>query len=352
MKKSVPLLICLLLVSSCLKNEDWKLDYKGYEPVSRSDGWKVSSLEAENMDADLVEKAYRLFYSDEDFLMGNSLLVARNGKLVAEAYCRNLSDIDRIENIQSCTKSFTALLTGCALKKGLIDSIGDPLYKYIPEYFDGDADKRKITIRNCLTMMAGLDFDNSENTEELLLVEGSSLEYILSLEMIEDTGLVFRYNDGLPHLVGGIIASRSSMSLAAFAEENLFSPLGITSYKWETTKDGLNIGSAALRLTPRDLAKVGQLCLQEGLWDGKQLFDPSWLSEATEIHAGTEVPYGYYFWIYPALEGYSMLGHGGQYCFVCPSKDLVIVYTAFPYTNEIFFDEGTRLFELIVKGCH
>ena len=352
MKRPALILICLALLSSCLKKEDWKLEYGGYEPVSRADGWEVSTPETENMDPGLVEKAYRLFYSDEDFLMANSLIVARNGKIVAEAYCRDLSDIDRLENIQSCTKSFTALLTGCALQKGLIGSISDPLYQYIPEYFDEDPDKRKITIRNCLTMMAGLDFDNSENTEELLMVEGSSLGYILSLEMIEDTGLVFRYNDGLPHLVGGIIAAQSGMSLAGFAAENLFGPLGIGNYEWETTHDGLNVGSAALRLIPRDLAKTGQLCLQEGQWGGTQLIDPSWLHEATTIHAGTETAYGYYFWIFPALEGYAMVGHGGQYCFVCPPKNLVITYTAFPYTSEIFFDEATRLFELIIKACY
>ena len=351
MKRPVFIFICLSLLSSCLKKDDWKLEYNGYAPVSRSDGWILSSPEAESMDPALVEKAYRLLYSDEDFLMANSLIVVRNGKLVAEAYCRDLSDIDRLENIQSCTKSFTALLTGCALHKGLIGSIADPLYQYIPEYFDDDLDKRQITIRNCLTMMAGLDFDNSENTEEMLMVEGSSLGYILSLDMIEDTGLVFRYNDGLPHLVGGIIAGQSGMSLAEFAEENLFGPLGIDNYKWEATHDGLNVGSAALRLTPRDLAKTGQLCLQEGRWGDRQLIDPAWLQEATTIHAGTEAAYGYYFWIYPALEGYAMVGHGGQYCFVCPSKNLVITYTAFPYTSEIFFDEATRLFELIIKSC-
>jgi CubicO group peptidase (beta-lactamase class C family) len=352
MKRHLYILISLFLLSSCLKEEDWKLEYNGYTPVSRADGWEVSTPEAESIDAGLLEKAYRLLYSDEDFLMANSLIVVRNGKIVAEAYCRDLSDIDRLENIQSCTKSFTALLTGCALKQGLIESISDPVYQYIPEYFDDNPDKRKITIRNCLTMMAGLDFDNSENTEELLMVEGSSLEYILSLDMIEDTGLVFRYNDGLPHLVGGIIAKQSGMILAEFADENLFGPLGISNYKWETTQDGLNIGSAALRLIPRDLAKTGQLCLQEGRWGDRQLFDPSWLQQATAIQAGTEEGYGYYFWIYPALEGYAMLGHGGQYCFVCPSKNLVMTYTAFPYTNEIFFDEATRLFELIIKGCY
>jgi CubicO group peptidase (beta-lactamase class C family) len=304
------------------------------------------------MDAALVEKAFRLFHSDDDFLMANGLLVARNGKLVAEAYCRNPEDIGRLENIQSCTKSFTALLTGCAIQQGLIGGVSDPLYQYIPEAFDDNMDKRKITIRNCLTMTAGLDFDNSENTEELLLVEGSSLEYILSLDMIEDTGLVFRYNDGLPHLVGGIIARRSGMSLAAYAQARLFGPLGIANYAWETTRDGLNVGSAALRLTPRDLARVGQLCLQEGEWNGNQLFDPAWIREATYVHGGTEVPYGYYFWLYPALDGYAMVGHGGQFNFVCPEKKLVVTYTAFPYTNDIFFDDATRLIELLIKASN
>ena len=116
MKKNIIIMISLFLLSSCLKKEDWKLEYRGYNPVSRPDGWVISDPEAQDMDADLVEKAYRLFYSDNDFLMAASLIVVRNGKIVAEAYCRDLADIDRPENIQSCTKSFTALLAGCALQ--------------------------------------------------------------------------------------------------------------------------------------------------------------------------------------------------------------------------------------------
>ena len=198
MKKDVIVLITMILFSSCLNEQPLKLGNAGFSPKQLNDGWQVSSPSGENMDEGLLEKAYELFYSENDFPMASSLLVIRNGKLVAEAYCKKDKDISRIENLQSMTKSITSILTGIAVKKGLISSINTTLYSYYPEYFDQDLRKRNITIRNALTMMAGLNFDNDVHTEEMYHTKGSSLQYVLSQPMIYDTGSVFLYNDGLP----------------------------------------------------------------------------------------------------------------------------------------------------------
>jgi CubicO group peptidase (beta-lactamase class C family) len=126
--------------------------------------------------------------------------------------------------------------------------------------------------------------------------------------------------------------------------------LGINHYHWEKAKDGLNFGAFSLYLTPRDLARIGQLCLQEGQWNGQQVFSSSWIKEATQAHSGTSRPYGYYFWISPSLEGYYMWGHGGQFTYVCPSKNLVVVYTAFPYTSPMLWGDQGKLMELIYRA--
>jgi CubicO group peptidase (beta-lactamase class C family) len=353
MKVFLPFVCLFVLLSSCLKQEPLKLPYKGFTPQAGEDGWMVSSPEKEQMNQPLLDKAYRLFHDENEFPMATCLLVIRNGRLVAEAYAKDEQAIHQIRNIQSCTKSITSLLAGIALKNKIVPDLNVPLYNYYPEAFAGSGDiaKRKITLKNCLEMQGGLDFDNDIHTEELFLTEGNSLQYVLSRPMVHDTGQVFHYNDGLPHLAGGVIARASGMSLENFGKAYLFAPLGITDFKWEKANDGLNFGAFSLYLRPRDLAKLGQLCLQNGNWNGVQLFDPSYLAEATRIRTGGTTPYGFYFWILPSLEGYMMEGHGGQFVFVCPPKKLVAVYTAFPYTSELLWGDMNKLLQLIYQAA-
>lgn len=93
------------------------------------------------------------------------------------------------------------------------------------------------------------------------------------------------------------------------------------------------------------------MLVQDGAWNGEQLVDVDWLRESTQIQSGTEAPYGYYFWIMPAIEGYMMIGHGGQFLYVCESKQLIISYTAFPYINDLFFGDSGKLAELIYRSA-
>nr|WP_255651054.1 serine hydrolase [Cesiribacter sp. SM1] len=283
--------------------------------------------------------------------MGESLLVFRQGKLVAEAYAKDKGDQHRLNNIQSCTKSVTSMLAGVALQEGLITSLNQSLYSFYPQVFTSDSKKASISLRNCLSMQAGLDFDNGIHTEELFHTPGNSLQYILSRPMVYDTGAIFHYNDGLPHLAGAAIATAAGKSLEQFTQEKLFNPLGIQEYKWEKAKDGTNFGAFSLHLKPRDLAKLGQLCLQNGKWEGQQLISASYLEEAVKVQAGSNTPYGYYFWLLPAFKGYAMKGHGGQFVFVCPEKELLIVYTAFPYTDRSLWTDEGALIEPIFRAC-
>lgn len=344
-------IVSSLIFASCLKDKPIKLEDTGYAPAQLNDGWVISTPAAEQIDVALMDEAYQRVFSEERFAMANSLLVIRNGKLVAEAYPSNPADISRLHNLQSITKSYTSLLTGIAMQKGLIGSVNDPVYTYLPQDFDDDLQKRKISLRNCLTMRAGIDFDNGEHTEELIRCEGNSVQYVLSLPMVNDTGDLFQYNDGVPHLVGAVISHQSGQSLEDFASEHLFSRIGINEFKWEKAKDGLNFGAVSLYLTPRSLAKAGRLLAQNGIWEGDQIIDPSWISQVTAVQSGSDTPYGYYFWLYPALEGYMMFGHGGQILYVCPSKNLVVVYTAYPYSNEIVWDEPVQLAEIIYRAA-
>jgi CubicO group peptidase (beta-lactamase class C family) len=352
MKRLSTFLISIFLLSSCLQEDPLKLPNTGFTPLSINDGWNTSTPGQEQVDINLLKEAFELFYSADAYPMAKSLLVIRNGKLIAEAYAKDPEDAKRLNNIQSCTKSVTSILAGIAIKEGIVPGVNTPLYKYMPEHFDSNLAKRKLTLRNCLTMQGGLHFDNSIHTEQLFHTPSNSLNFVLNRPLQADTGSVFLYNDGLPHLAGGLISQASGMPLEAFADKYLFQPLGIKSYHWEKAKDGLNFGAFSLHLQPRDLAKIGQLCLQQGQWNGQTVFESSWIKEATRIHAGTTRPYGYYFWITPSLDGFYMWGHGGQFVYVCPSKSLVVVYTAFPYTSPMLWGDEGRLMELIYRASN
>lgn len=344
-----------LLSASCLNDDPMKLGYTGYQPLGQNDGWKVSTPAAENMDAGLLDKAYNLVYSEERFVMARSLLVLRNGKLVGEAYPHDLKDAGQLQNIQSCTKSFTSILAGIALSRGYLDSLSGRFSDVMPEHFVNYPDKRDITIEHALTMRAGIAFDDGDHTYDFYHTSGSSVEFVLNLPKNYPPGTVFHYNDGVPQFISAAIQNQYGKPLSAFADENLFKPLHITDWKWESAKDGTTFGAVSLFLKPRDMAKFGQMLLNYGSWNGLRVVDSSWIAMATRPMVTTSSPgasYGYYFWIYPAYPAYAASGHGGQYIFVAPSNRLVIVYTAWPYSSGEMFDDFTEIADIVVRSCH
>ncbi|KPK87889.1 MAG: hypothetical protein AMS27_01025 [Bacteroides sp. SM23_62_1] len=355
MKKVNLLIVMLSVLSSCMKDEPFKTAYRGFEPSVMNDGWEISNPENENMDGSILDQAYMLVHSDDRYLMARSLLVFRNNKLVAEAYPYDAADIDAIQNIQSCTKSITSIMTGIAVHEGKIDSLTEKLFSIYPEYFDQDIHKRTISIEDALTMRTGLGFDNGTHTLELYKTNSSSIAYVLSLESVYPSGMIMKYKDGDPQLVSKAIEMKTGKKLSDYANEKLFSPLGITEWKWESAKDGTTFGAVSLFLKPRDFGKIGQLLLQNGKWDNISIIDSTYLSLATSIKVTAdfnEAQYGYYFWILPAFEGYAAEGHGGQFLLVVPPKKLVVVYTAWPYTSGDFFDQASELMSIIINSCN
>ena len=355
MKYPLILLILALAFNSCLQDEPFKLEFAGFEPKAMPNDWQISSPENENMDREGLEKAYELVYRDDRFTMARSLLVFRNGKLVAEAYPHDPADIHAIHNIQSCTKSITSMLTGIAVQNQELGSLDERLYDIFPEDFDEDENKRAISIRDALTMQTGLAFDNGKHSLQLYQTKASSVAYVLSQDLLYRPGTVMNYNDGAPQLVSKVIEKKTGKSLEQYAAEKLFSPLGITDWKWELAEDGTTFGAFSLFLKPRDFGKIGQLLLQQGKWGHKALLDTAYLTQATQTHVAANFhsePYGYYYWIMPAYQGFAALGHGGQFLFVAPEQKLVIVYTAWPYTSGQFFDQGNELMAIIHSSCH
>ncbi len=353
MKSFLSVIVLFLLINACLKDKPFKKEYGGYEPTAINDDWIISTPENEQVDRSKLEQAYRLLYDDNRFLMARSLLVIRNGKLVAEAYPHDPADRDQFANIQSCTKSFTSIMMGVAIQNGVDISVDDKLYDIYPELFDGDTVKREITLRDALTMQTGLEFNNDENTLQLYQNKGNSAEFVLSFNRLHEPGTIMNYNDGAPQLVSKAIEIKTGMPEAEYARENLFESLNISDWQWESALDGTTYGAFSLYLKPRDFAKVGQLLLQDGNWLGTQLIDNNYLATAAspQVTSGNNSPYGFYFWIDQRNQGFYAHGHGGQILLIVPVKNLVILYTAWPYTSGDFFDNGFDMLNLIVDGC-
>jgi len=324
-------LACLLagLGTGCgITDGTLKLPYTGYLPAQLSDGWQVSTPEAEGMDADHLEAVYQAFFDPARFPTAHSLLVIRHGRLVGEAYVRDVRERERYHHIQSATKSITSLLAGIAIDLGLIPSVDTPIYDFIPEAFDADVRKRAITLHHVLTMQTGLQFNNDDNTSQLVHTRGSSAEFVLHRSLVFTPGSSFYYHDGNPQLASAVIQAVSGMTEEAFGVAHLFGPLGISAYQWEHAVDGLTFGAIGLWLRPRDMARIGQMLLQEGEWQGRRIVSAEWIARATTPHTpGGD--YGYYFWLLPN-GAFQAEGHGGQVIRVDPARDLVVVMTADP----------------------
>jgi len=336
----LPVMIILAGVSTgCLTDPELKVHYAGFAPAQLSDGWEISVPEEVGMDSNRLGQVYERLFAEDNFPTVRSLLVVRHGKLVAEGYSRDLRDRDEFQSLQSTTKSITSLLVGIAMEEGLVDSLGTRLYEVMPQHFDEDVRKKSINLQDVLTMRTGLKFHNEEDSGPFAYTPGSSVENILHRPLEFDPGTTFYYNDGTPQLVSGIFMERMGVTLEAYADQHLFGPLGIRDHHWEKHADGLSFGAYGLWLRPRDMARIGQMVLQGGEWEDRQIVPSSWLEESTRVYANGN--YGYYWWVLAEGEVYYASGDGGQKIFVDEREDLVIVLTGDPGSKDWILTSGT-----------
>ncbi|MBC8436253.1 MAG: serine hydrolase [Bacteroidetes bacterium] len=186
-----------------------------------------------------------------------------------------------MRNMQSSTKSVTSLVFGIARDMGYFNSLDQKLYDIIPEEFDANLNKRDITLRHLMTMKSGLEFNNDDFATELHMKEPKNqLKYILAKSLYANPGALWWYRDCDPQLLGGAILKKSGMLLEEIADEKLFGPIGITDYYWEKNADGHNWAAQALFMRPRDMARIGKLVLNKGMWNGQQLVSEEWIEQS------------------------------------------------------------------------
>lgn len=350
--------LLLILSSGCLKNDDLNQAFVSYEPKNIGDGLTLSTPDDENMDANALRSMYSEVYMDDNLWSLRSLLVFRNGNLVAESYPKDSEDIITRHIIWSCTKQYLGVLVGLAIQDGIISDVNDPLSDYFDDELINHPDKNDLTIHNLLTMQSGLDFENSGlgSDDDILLrqIPDNSVDYVLGLPLIEEQGLVFNYNDGNPHLLSAIIQKKVGQPTDVWANDVLFSKIEMNNYHWVRYRDGITMGGWGIETTPREMAKLALCVADSGSWKGEQIVDPVWISQMLTPYipdADLGFSFGYYWWIDEARHIYYMDGHGGQFAFIVPAKDLVIVMTAFPNTQgkyQILADEAMEIVDRIV----
>lgn len=329
-------LLTVVAVSGCILDPELKVQSDTH-PVDIGDGWTISAPAAEGFDEAALGDAFAWFYADTAYFNAVSLLIARNGKLIAEAYARSARDRGVKRNVQSVTKSVTSLVFGIARGDGLFPDLDQTLYSILPDAFDQEVEKRQITLRHLLTMRSGILFDNDDFTTEIVRNRPhDQARYILSKALYNSPGAEFYYRDADPQLLSSAVERVTGRTLEAIATERLFGPLGITDYFWEANVDGTSFGPFGLFLRPRDLLKIGQLALQDGEWEGQQIVPQEWIVQSTAAQTQTpqvNADYGYYWWVVPELDAFTASGHGGQFVFVVPADALVIVMTSLPSSD-------------------
>lgn len=300
-------------------------------PVDRDwpGDWQAVPAAEVGLDPKRLERALERI-AQLDGLHG--VLVARHGKLVAERYFRGAAG-HRPHNLKSASKSVLSALVGLAVAQGVLE-LDQPIADVLPEATAlDDTGKQAITVRHLLTMTSGLESTSFGNYGSWV-ASRNWVRAALARPLQAEPGARFSYSTGGTHLLSATLARAAGRSTHDFAREHLFDPLGIHRSAWARDRQGVHMGGNNLSLLPRDMLKFGQLYLNRGRWNGRQLLPWQWVDQSTRpglvgprgrgrIYGG----YGYLWWLRGLRErgAYIASGYGGQYIYVAPAEDLVVV---------------------------
>jgi len=300
-----------------------------------------------------------LAWIDENPNPIDSFLVQHCNERVTESYYNGF-DAGTPHELQSATKTFTAALIGIAIDQGLVAGVEQPIAELLPEYAGLlTGDKALITVEHALTMTTGLrwvDFGVNNSFERIADAE-DSVAFVLGEPLDSQPGETFFYNTGSSHLLSAIIHHNAGMTTAEYAELYLFEPLEIGDYQWPALQDGVHQGGWGMTMRPGDFLKLGQLFLDEGLWEGQQLISQHYVDEATSYRVSNHMGggYGYQMWIdtntFDVDDIAGARGYGGQDCLVLEDLHMVVVFTgSIAYPAEMAADVTTLMNEYVIPS--
>lgn len=297
------------------------------------DGWNASLL-ADVTDEQL-EKAVRSIPELSSFIL------YRDGEILNEIYDNNGS-ANRPSNIKSASKSVLSALTGIALDQGYIESIDDPVSRYLPGYFESvdDSMKNSITVRHLLMMNSGLRSTSFRNYGAWV-VSRDWVGYAIQGPLINPPGTTMTYSTGDTHILSAVLAEASGMSTRQLAERYLFGPMNQRIGGWDRDPQGYFFGGNNMAVSPRALLEFGKLYLNGGRYNEIQILDPEWVEESLTTYQRSisfnsrRHDYGYLWWhnTFAGHEVWFAWGYGGQYLFLIPELNAAVVLTGNPDTR-------------------
>jgi CubicO group peptidase (beta-lactamase class C family) len=336
-------------------------------PVSTNDGWPTASLESTGISSQPLRDMERAVQAGEFKKIG-SVLIARHRSLVYEAYFDG--NTNTLRDTRSATKSITDALIGIAIGEKKLSGVDARVLQLVPEHThklqNPDPRKDKITVEDFLTMSSALECDDwndaSRGNEERMYVVEDWAQFILDLpirgrmrlgEQVDPPpyGRYFSYCTGGVFTPSEVLQKTTGVRTDRYAQEKLFTPLGITDAQWVYSPLNIPQTGGGLRLTARDLLKIAQLYLNGGGWQGRRIVDEAWVRRSTQPQAriDDETEYGYLWWLkafksggksYPA---FFMSGNGGNKVVAVPALDLAVVITSTNYNTHGMHEQTEKL---------
>ena len=275
-----------------------------------------------------------------------------------------------LHTMQSISKTVTSAIIGVAITRGDFKA---GLHTPVLSYFDVgkvknvDDRKRRMTLQDVLTMTAGLEwiedvpYDDPRSDSSLMEATDDWVQYVIDKPMAEEPGAVFNYSSGATELLAYIFHKETGQDIDAYGEEYLFEPLGIKHY-WKRTYNGVVDTEGGLYLSGADLAKIGYLYLNDGVWDGKRHISEAWIRQSLTpaIDTGWQgLKYGFKWWLQPSKDGKEYIWHGigfgGQRLMVFPSEQLIATFTGWDILKdpEVDSELANRLLPAVRSAaCH
>ena len=267
----------------------------------------------------------------------HSMMLLRHGQVIAEGWWQPYAP-EHKRYVYSLSKSFTSSAVGFAVAEGLL-TVEDKVISFFPDDLPEEISENlaAMRVKDLLTMTTG----HEEDTTMALMAPGVTnwVKAILALPVGRKPGTLFVYNSGATYMVSAIVQKLTGQTVLDYLTPRLFAPLDITDITWDTCPMGINAGGWGLSIRTEDIAKFGQLYLQKGEWEGKQLLPAAWIEEATSAMVRNDGEgrdndptdwrqgYGYQFWR-ARHNAYRGDGAFGQYCLVMPDQDAVLVITS------------------------
>ncbi len=367
----------------CIGCDNCTYEFNYQPPQSMNDGLSVGALERVNIDTATIAEAVNKLYCGK-FGEVHSFLIYKNNLLVLEKYFQGHKfqwdapgyygqlvswNQDMPHFIMSCTKSFTSACIGIAIDKGFIENVHQSIFDYLPNHQHLKTNNREyITIEHLLTMTSGLEWNewsaahgSSANDIDMLYFDCKDpVACVLENPWWAVPGQKFTYNGGGTVILGEILKNATNLNIDEFSMKYLFKPLNINTTAWTQYENGMYDAAGSLRLTSRDMLKLGVTYLNGGKWNGKRIISSEWVENGSKPYMNNKninIPiedsgkngYAYAWWTSEfsysgkKIKMFRAGGWGGQSIMVFPDLDMVVAFTGGNYASK------SSLYEIIER---